>query len=105
MNQRIKTKWINSLRSGEYKQGTGRLRRDDEKFCCLGVLCDLYAKENNLSWQHLSGGYGIDGAVGWIPVAVRNWSGIRVYQEDKLIKMNDNRKTFDEISTYIEENI
>ena len=32
--------WIAALRSGGYAQGKGALRRGN-KFCCLGVLCDL----------------------------------------------------------------
>ena len=46
MNQRVKRKWIAALRSGEYKQGKGYLRKGD-RFCCLGVLCDLYRQEMN----------------------------------------------------------
>ena len=38
-------KWATALRSGDYKQGQHKLRVDDT-FCCLGVACDLYAKEN-----------------------------------------------------------
>lgn len=36
-------KWIDALRSGKYKQGRGTLK-DGDSFCCLGVLCDVYAK-------------------------------------------------------------
>jgi hypothetical protein len=31
--------WVEALRSGEYEQGGGRLRRG-ERYCVLGVLCD-----------------------------------------------------------------
>lgn len=41
---------MEALRSGEYKQ-TGGVLRDERGFCCLGVLCELYAKENNLKWE------------------------------------------------------
>lgn len=44
MDAKIKADWLAALRSGEYKQGIGRLRQDG-KFCCLGVLCDLYNKK------------------------------------------------------------
>ena len=37
----VKTKWLDALRSGKYKQGRGILRRPDGSFCCLGVLCDI----------------------------------------------------------------
>ena len=33
-------KLVDALRSRKYKQGVGRLRIDD-KFCCLGVACDI----------------------------------------------------------------
>lgn len=36
----LKVKWIDALLSGEFAQGTGRLRRGDS-FCCLGVLCEI----------------------------------------------------------------
>lgn len=47
MNTQIKEQWVKALRSGEYLQGEGCLRSGKEgerKFCCLGVLCDLYKK-------------------------------------------------------------
>lgn len=38
----VKEAWVQALRSGRYKQGTGGLRNDEKKgssaFCCLGVL-------------------------------------------------------------------
>lgn len=33
--------WINTLRSDKYKQGKHFLRRAENTFCCLGVLCDI----------------------------------------------------------------
>ena len=50
MNPEIKAKWVAALRSGEYKQGRGQLRSED-LFCCLGVLCDLHAKETGSEWR------------------------------------------------------
>lgn len=40
MNEKIKKKWVDALRSGKYKQGREQLR-DGDKFCCLGVLCEV----------------------------------------------------------------
>lgn len=34
----IKQKWVDALRSGEYKQGQGYLKTEDGGYCCLGVL-------------------------------------------------------------------
>lgn len=49
MKKRVLTKWLKALRSGKYKQGRGALcqidKKGNESFCCLGVLCDLYNKE------------------------------------------------------------
>jgi hypothetical protein len=39
-----KTKWVAALRSGKYRQGTGRLRTKDGGYCCLGVLCEAVGK-------------------------------------------------------------
>lgn len=48
MNKQIAEDWVAALRSGKYKQGTGRLRDGNDQFCCLGVLCDLLAPD---SWE------------------------------------------------------
>lgn len=40
MDPELKSKWVDALRSGKYKQGRGYLCRDDA-YCCLGVLCDI----------------------------------------------------------------
>lgn len=39
--------WLPALRSGKYLQGIGRLRTNDDKYCCLGVGCDVW---NNALW-------------------------------------------------------
>ncbi len=50
MNQEIKALWVAALRSGDYKQQTNGVLCDinpdtkEEKWCCLGVLTDLYVK-------------------------------------------------------------
>lgn len=49
MKPDIKAEWVAALRSGKYKQTTGILR-DDEGFCCLGVLCDLVKDRVGLYW-------------------------------------------------------
>lgn len=51
MNESVKARWVAALRSGEYKQGRKELRRGDEH-CCLGVLCDLFARESG--WNRWS---------------------------------------------------
>jgi hypothetical protein len=41
MKKTVANKWIKALRSGKYEQGKNCLRSFDDKFCCLGVLCDI----------------------------------------------------------------
>lgn len=45
--KRMIQKWVKALRSGEYSQGRDCLRNDENKYCCLGVLCDLV---DNSGW-------------------------------------------------------
>lgn len=60
-NKEVLRRWINELRSGEYKQATGALRKTnvnaatgekENTFCCLGVLTDMWIREHpDLSGQ------------------------------------------------------
>lgn len=38
---------VDALRSGEYEQGTGVLRTQDDTYCCVGVGCDV-ARKNGI---------------------------------------------------------
>ena len=78
MNQEIKRRWVEALRSGEYKQGREALKRQGQ-FCCLGVLCDLHAKETNTRWvdyinKDWSSDYLNQDSV--LPDQVMEWAGI-----------------------------
>lgn len=54
MNKKINRpfikKWVEALRSGEYRQTRGCLH-DHKGYCCLGVACDLYGKETGQDWN------------------------------------------------------
>lgn len=51
MNKEVKQKWVAALRSGDYKQTQNHLQ-DSNGYCCLGVLCDLYAQEHEeVEWS------------------------------------------------------
>jgi hypothetical protein len=41
MDSQVKKMWVEALRSRKYVQGHGMLRDAKNRFCCLGVLCDL----------------------------------------------------------------
>ena len=111
MNPQIKQKWVDALRSGEYQQCRGYLRKEDG-FCCLGVLCDLYIKENNVEWQHNEvDDYFYENHSFIPPSSVVEWSGIAdsnpfVNDEiDTLGGLNDKGFTFNEIADVIEEHL
>ena len=113
MNPIIKQKWIEALRSGEYSQGKFRLY-DGQRYCCLGVLCDLYLKENNQEWKvlsnnqiYLDGSY-IDLESETLPLPVKEWAGIedsipKTPLGTSLIALNDEEDyTFPLIADVIE---
>jgi len=119
MDSEIKQRWITALRSGEYAQGTGTLK-SDQGFCCLGVLCDLYAKEAGTEWKtkYIRDGrplpyYFLDGASAILPESVKEWAGLdiqnpvvkltKTYEEFSLSKFNDLGFKFEEIAQMIEE--
>ncbi len=115
MNPEIKKKWVEALRSGKYKQGKKVLRSGNEKFCCLGVLCDLLVPRSewtveSTGWDDERFYYRIDGIGGGLSERIMNMAGITVYNEyghiGKLIKANDvDNKSFNEIADYIETNL
>jgi hypothetical protein len=81
MNPEIEKIWIEALLSGEYKQGSGylKLRVGNEiSFCCLGVLCDLYQKQNSIGIDLWIKGeeqfFKIFGEGKILPVEVKNWA-------------------------------
>ncbi len=41
-------KWTAALRSGDYPQGKHTLKTVADRYCCLGVACDLAAREGVL---------------------------------------------------------
>lgn len=116
MNQDIKARWVAALRSGEYAQ-TQMALKDSAGHCCLGVLCDLFAKEAGIKrWSADTLSDRVEGAClhhtgdGELPGArVVIWSGL-----DPDIKVtingdcrplfghNDDGRTFAEIADAIE---
>ena len=120
MNQYVKNKWITALRSGEYKQTGGRLREGD-CYCCLGVLTDLYDKDNQSDhqyWHEEDGkyGYSSDGCIAEaiLPESVMKWAGLEEYnptvREERMGKsltllayLNDNEDLdFNQLADIIE---
>ena len=76
MNEEIKAAWVSALRSGEYEQGAGQLRGSDDKFCCLGVLCDLAEKAGIVQARPFDNCWDYGGATGYTPAVVKDWAGL-----------------------------
>jgi len=93
--------WAEALMSGKYAQVKGGLRRGDS-FCCLGVACDLYAKDTgDGKWykrnQHIrvyefwskDCEYDHEGDTETPPDIVRAYYGLDTLEQDDLITAND----------------
>lgn len=109
MNSEVKKKWVEALRSGTYEQGTDVLRFDNN-YCCLGVLCDLYAIEKSESWDELpDGSYQFYGNASVLPTRVRVWAELESRNPEiegkHLSDYNDDGHTFEAIADMIDEHL
>lgn len=129
MNTEVKQKWIDALRSGKYDQGSEKLR-SVQGYCCLGVLCDLYSKEQGSEWEfrgydetdHKPQDYwSFEDQWEFLPESVRDWAGLPVcnpsvrvdvtdnddeddwFYNDEIANLNDSGYTFNELSNLIEQ--
>lgn len=109
MNAKIKTGWLAALRSGEYKQAKGLLRRGikHESFCCLGLLAVIngtkWTRRANrwvASTNQRNAGQGQHSGMYY-----SNNTGLTVRDASILAEMNDNGIKFPEIADYIENNL
>ena len=110
MNKEWKDKWVEALRSGEYKQGQGSLFEHDNggEYCCLGVLAEIMGeliKEPDMYGQVLTP----EGnkSCGFLSNRQLDMVSLGREQQYILSKMNDDilAKSFNEIADYIEANL
>ena len=105
MKPEIKKIWLEALRSGNYKQGKGVLNCNG-KFCCLGVLADLYSEQTDHPWVSSYPGMKMHGLIAKLSNQLLDWSGITTslgrYSEGSLVDDNDKGKSFLEIADIIE---
>lgn len=106
--------WVEELRSGKYEQAQASLRTEDDKFCCLGVLCELAVAEGILEPPTLQGFsrdyyYQSDGfkTSTYLPESVQKWAGMSTRAgefnvNDSLAERNDNGMDFNGIADLIE---
>jgi hypothetical protein len=127
MKETIAKKWVQALRSGRYKQGKDLLKKitkKQERHCCLGVLCDLYNKEQKLKnkppikqkiERDISNRYDVvrfGTTAELLPTTVRRWAGVKTsdgmilfedyIRRDSLSSLNDQGVTFKSIANLIE---
>lgn len=99
----LKKNWVGALRSGKYEQGLYSLRSKDNKYCCLGVLCDVI---NPSDWvEQLDGGYTYLGRGGVLPISIQEKFGVDEAAQGALVNMNDRGDTFEQIADYIEKEL
>tara|TARA_R110000744_G_scaffold170264_2_gene288414 strand:- start:16973 stop:17299 length:327 start_codon:yes stop_codon:yes gene_type:complete len=96
----VKTKWIEALRSGKYKQTTETLQ-DGTGLCCLGVLCKVAQNEDIK--VDTCGTYVTGEDLSSSQYDVYEWSGLNSTTETDLEEMNDNGENFNTIADFIEE--
>jgi len=83
--------FINALKSGEFEQGEGTLRRIDGTWCCLGVACETYRLATGKGkWEEYStiGRYDFitddERDNGVMPYVVSHWLGLGGSQNPDL---------------------
>lgn len=97
MNPEIKEKWLEDLRSGNFRKGTSKLHREStdqetgqptHEFCCLGVLCEQAVAAGVAERVRRNEGYGgvryvyfnpndeFDASEVYPPKVVMDWAGL-----------------------------
>ena len=121
MKKEIMEKWVNALRSEEYKQGQGNLCDSKNRFCCLGVLTELFIQEKNKNtkngklkygWEEKNGFLTFEGEELVLTNKVMKWSGMKTnsgiiknnsLKDESLAIMNDKYFSFKDLANIIEE--
>jgi len=106
MDQKLKKLWISALSSGKFEKGKGSLNREN-KFCCLGVLCEILnlpkALENDdLQTRYIHEGFEFAGLL-FLPL-LRD-IGMSEAIQTKLIRTNDATDNFKQVIAIIEEEL
>jgi hypothetical protein len=117
VNVELKKRWVESLRSGNYKQTPGRLKTDDG-YCCLGVLCELSShfhgwtsplveSHNNKITRSYLPSFSNCSSYGrsFLPEEVERAAVLPNEVSHRLVRMNDTGSTFAEIADYIDANL
>lgn len=100
MNPKVKKEWVKALRSGKYIQGRFHLKKND-KYCCLGVLTDLYNKKFKKRDR------GLCSRNRTLSKRIQEWAQLKsdILCHDSIItlaRLNDDGRSFAEIADIIE---
>jgi hypothetical protein len=77
-------RWVTALRSGKYQQGQSHLRSKfiggPDRFCCLGVLCDIQGAEwinvgRGTSGEHWRSAFKSDDSSAVLPTSMQSALG------------------------------
>lgn len=124
MKKGVKDLWLKALRSGEFKQGKGRLHKGD-KTCVLGVLSLLAMVDGHCTYQLKKGSGAFDGKRASLSYGIMEWAGIGQEEDDEgeklmlkkgagfvpivwkgeetsLAQLNDRGKSFEELADIID---
>ena len=93
--------WIDALGSDRYSHTGGQLTKDG-RFCCLGVLCDLAARDGGPEWD----GRDYMGCSRILPDVICAFMGLHPHDVGRLITLNDSSSdNFPIVASHIENNI
>ena len=85
----LRNRWIEALWNEEYEQGYSNFRSLDDKFCVLGVLCDLYDSDQWVEQEHR---YTWKTYASFMPREISNSVGMHLDGWTRLIICNDSKK-------------
>lgn len=116
MNPEVKAKWLEDLRSGEFRQGRSHLKDGFGNMCCLGVLAHQFNPEwvgdgsgrlvPVVNGENLSdGGIEINQLSGKLNSTFLASVGISDAMASLLMSENDNGGSFSYIADIIEEKL
>jgi len=99
----FKKKWVEALRSGEYKQGKEQLYDSEGHYCCLGVAAKICGNDMN----------NLIGECGFVPFDAKGVPDLLKNNEDMeegdvpefLAIENDTEASFIEIADWIDKNL
>lgn len=105
MRKKVKKLWVDALMSGRYVQCKSQLCSRDNRYCCLGVLTELYIEQmkKNRKKPKVVKTLGYSGSPHYressgdfyscvVPSVVQKWAGLTSGQTSWAMIMNDQHK-------------